>query len=103
MSIQRIGSDLVRPLDPVGARSTDRKKDTKDTGDASARSGRRDRTDRVGLSPEGLALAAKAQDTETNLTPERIADIKAKIADGFYNKPEVAGDVARRVLASGDV
>lgn len=99
MSIHRIGSDSIRPLNSLGARSAERRKD----GDASARSGHRDRSDRVGLSAEGLALAAQARDADTDLSPERIADIKSKIADGFYEKPEVAGDVARRVLASGDL
>ena len=99
MSIHKIGSDLIRPFTPKGTRATEQKKD----GDASPRPGRSERADRVGFSAEGLALAAQAQGTEKELSPERLADIESKVADGFYHTPEVADEVARRVLASGDL
>jgi len=37
------------------------------------------------------------------LTEERIAEIRARIASGAYNSPEVAEEIARRMLESGDI
>jgi anti-sigma28 factor (negative regulator of flagellin synthesis) len=55
------------------------------------------RTDSVEISREGRELA------ETGLTAERIEELRGKIADKTYDRTNVAEDVARRILASGDV
>jgi hypothetical protein len=37
------------------------------------------------------------------MSPQRLAEIRQRIAEGTYNLPEVAEQVARRMLARGDV
>ncbi len=99
MSIHKIGSDLVRPVRSTGPDSVDGKAQER-AGDGSKRSGR---VDRVGFSEEGLALAKLVRHVETELTPARLAEIEARIANGFYDQPDVAEEVARRLLLSGDL
>ena len=40
---------------------------------------------------------------ESRPTPERIAAIRARIASGAYDDPEVVRAVASRILRSGDL
>lgn len=62
-------------------------------------------SDRVELSPEARALAARLDQAGEGqeLTPERIAALRQRIRDGVYDAPEMADEVARRVLDSGDL
>ena len=55
------------------------------------------RGDSVEISDQARELAA------TGLSSEEIEVYRSKIEDGTYDRPSVAEDVARRVLASGDV
>ncbi|MCE2940320.1 MAG: flagellar biosynthesis anti-sigma factor FlgM [Gemmatimonadota bacterium] len=57
--------------------------------------------DSVSISAEARQLAEHA--SESTLSPERTAEIRRKILDGAYNSAEMAGEVAKRILASGDV
>jgi negative regulator of flagellin synthesis FlgM len=65
------------------------------------------RNDRVQISDAGRALAAQetasAKGARTELTPERIGEIRGKILAGAYNSVEVVDEVARRMLERGDV
>ena len=64
------------------------------------------RADRVEISEEARALAQQARADEAGqveLTPDRIAEIKARIVGHFYDQPEVIADVADRLLDSGDL
>ncbi len=40
---------------------------------------------------------------EAGLTDEEIAMYRRRVAEGFYNSPEVAAEVARRMLRSRDI
>ncbi|HEX6037815.1 flagellar biosynthesis anti-sigma factor FlgM [Longimicrobium sp.] len=62
-------------------------------------------TDRVELSSEARALAARLDQPGEGreLTPERIAELRQRIRDGVYDTPDMAEEVARRVLDSGDL
>ena len=87
MTVHNIGSGFIRSIDAKDAQEADRQgKDGK-----SGSSVRTERADQVGLSAAGLALAAKA------------SEIEARIADGVYDDPAMAEEVARRILASGDL
>lgn len=92
MSIHKIGSDLIRPLPSKETGPAERKAD----GESKGSPARKSRTDQVGFSPEGLALAELAQS-------DRLETIQARIANGFYDDAQVAGEVARRLIASGDL
>ena len=61
------------------------------------------RSDQVQISDAGRALAAQADATRGELTPERIAEIREKILSGAYNSLEIVEEVARKMLASGDL
>jgi len=103
MPIDRIGPDPIRSPDPRPARGAYR---TEGEGTPVVRG--KDvasRADRVEISDEGRLLAARldqAQGTETS-PPEWVEAIRAKIAEGAYDTPEVIEDVARKILARGDL
>lgn len=99
MSIHKIGSDLVRPLPERESGAHGRKSGR----DVIASSARTERGDQVGFSAEGLALADKAGAAEGSLPSERFEAIRQRIAHGAYDDPAVAEEVARRLLASGDL
>lgn len=65
--------------------------------------GRTPRHDRVEISTEGRARAAEVASPDGSLPPERLAEIRRRIADGVYDTDEVLGAVARRILQSGDL
>lgn len=67
-----------------------------------------ERSDKVQISDAGRRLAAQANEapaTEVRpeLTPQRIAEFREKILSGAYNSVEVVEQVARKMLASGDI
>lgn len=62
------------------------------------------RGDKVQISDAGRALAAQAaRDAGGELTPERISEVRDRILSGAYNSLEVVDQVARKMLASGDI
>ncbi len=54
--------------------------------------------DSVELSAEGLARAK-----DTTLTDQRIAQIRQNVLQGAYDSSHVVDQVAKKILASGDV
>ena len=57
-----------------------------------------------GVSDAGRALAAQAAGgAQGALTPERVAEVRERILSGAYNSLEVVEQVARKMLASGDI
>jgi|GEM_PF-3490220 len=106
MPIDRIGPDPLRPPDPRPARGTYRTEGegTPPLGGTEAVS----RADRVEISEEGRLLAARLDQASATTggeveLPEWIQSIRAKIAEGAYDTPEVIEDVARKLIASGDL
>jgi ribosomal protein S12 len=63
------------------------------------------RIDRVRISDEGRALIAPAPNgaDSAELTAEQMVEIRRRIRDGEYNSLEAVNEVARRILASGDL
>jgi hypothetical protein len=62
--------------------------------------------DKVEISDEARTLAAQADATPeegNELSEERILLIRRWIDDGFYDLPTTVEEVARRILASGDL
>lgn len=99
MSIHKIGSDLVRPLPQREGGLAGKKS----SAEGPSPGGRPERADRVGFSEEGLALAAQGHIGTEELSPQRLDALRERIAGGFYDAPAVAEEVARRILASGDM
>jgi anti-sigma28 factor (negative regulator of flagellin synthesis) len=58
--------------------------------------------DRVEISQEARERAANLESV-SGLSPERVAEIRHRIATGAYNAPEVLESIAQRMLESGDV
>ena len=95
MSIHKIGSDLVRPTGPKGPTRA-----SASSHDDGVEEGRIvPRTDRVEISSEGRVLAALQ--VEGGRATE--AEIQDRIGSGFYDRPEVAEEVARRISEAGDL
>lgn len=64
------------------------------------------RADRVQISDAGRARAAHATEQDTAaeaLSPERHASIRQSVLEGAYNSVQVVDEVARRILARGDL
>ncbi len=97
MTIQKVGSDMIRPTTVRDALTRERKAEEGSTERTSRRG------DSVGISEEGLALAERARSIEQSLSPERLEQIESRIASGYYDDPSVAHETARRLLASGDL
>lgn len=97
MTIQKIGSEIIRPAAVRDAVSREQRSGREST----ERTPRRG--DSVGISKEGLALAERARSIEESLSPERLEQIESRIASGYYDDASVAHEVARRMLASGDL
>ena len=62
-------------------------------------------TDAVHISDAGLALANEGMTggTTASLDPKRADQIRSSILSGAYNSLEMADQVARAVIRSGDV
>lgn len=54
--------------------------------------------DGVELSAEGLALSKGSE-----LTPERIDEVRQRILQGAYNQTDIINEVAKRIVRSGDL
>jgi hypothetical protein len=57
--------------------------------------------DRVEISDEGRALSS--QSGISSLSPDRMMEIQHRIESGTYDTPDMAEEVARRLLISGDL
>ncbi len=97
MTIINIGSDIVRH---EGSKPTQ----AAEHGDGQQRAvediARVERADRIDISVEGRALAAA---NAAGATPERLEQIRERLASGYYDASQVADEVARGLLASGDL
>lgn len=62
----------------------------------------RERSDKVEISAEGRALAA-AETEEVGLLPQLVVRMRGRLASGFYDRPDVMAETARRMLESGDL
>ena len=75
------------------------KKDDSDTASS-------ERSDRVEISQEGRVLSSQASDQSEEgmaLTQERLTEVRQRMDAGTYDAPEVAEEVARQILISGDL
>lgn len=90
------------PIIPAGALRESTQAPARAPKPADAQPQRTTPRDSVSISPEARKLAEQAG-AEATLSPERAAEIRKKILDGAYNSAEMAGEVAKRILASGDV
>ncbi len=64
------------------------------------------RPDRVEISPEARVLASQNReelDEGEGLSERQLNQIRQRMLDGFYDLPSTAEEVARRILASGDL
>ena len=97
MTINNIGSDSVRH---EGSKPTERAERGDDQQRVVQDIARVERADRIDISLEGRALAAA---NAAGASPERLEQIRERLASGYYDASQVADEVARGVLASGDL
>ena len=107
MRINGTGADLIRPDQTREIqRNADESVAKKATSEAAAKV---ERGDKVEISDVARQLAASTRGVDgvstarTELSPERVAAIREKILTGAYNSVEVVDQVARKMLASGDI
>lgn len=97
MSIDKIGSNLIRPLRSDGPTRTSVSSD----GDSDEPK-RVERADRVEISDRGRELAAGSLDSAAEARTSTDT-VRGRIDSGFYNDPAVVEKVASRLISSGDL
>ena len=100
MSIHRIGPEFIGPKRSKATSETQATEGPSQS-DSAGEPSAGDRLDKVELSAEGRALVAAG--SPNGPTPEGIEAVRAKIASGTYDSPEIAEIVAQRLIASGDL
>jgi anti-sigma28 factor (negative regulator of flagellin synthesis) len=68
---------------------------------ASARSETTERNDSVEISEAGRAMSGAGSASAPS--SDRIAEIRKKVLEGAYDSVEIVGQVAHRILQSGDL
>jgi negative regulator of flagellin synthesis FlgM len=107
MRINSTGADFIRPDQ---TREIQRNADESVAKKAASQPAAKvERGDKVEISAVARQLAASTRgvddvsSTRAELSPERVAAIREKILTGAYNSVEVVDQVARKMLASGDI
>ena len=84
---------------PKGEGDSKVKKDSSD-------SAPKGRADKVEISPEGRVLSSQDHGSIEEggiLSQDRLDAVLQRVDDGTYDSPEVAEEVARQILSSGDL
>jgi anti-sigma28 factor (negative regulator of flagellin synthesis) len=102
MAIYELGPRVLGPDGPSRTRDKD------DAAEKKAVTSVRptERMDRVEISDEARAMATQggaSQRPVSTLSAERLEEIRERIDSGAYDTPEMAEEVARRLLVSGDL
>lgn len=63
----------------------------------------RPKQDTVTFSEAGRALAGGTAAERSSASTERVAEVRQRILAGAYNTAEMAGEVAKRLMARGDL
>ncbi len=62
------------------------------------------KSDSVQISDAGRSLAGRAAGNQSDdVNPERVAELRTKVMSGAYSTLDVVDQVARRILARGDL
>jgi hypothetical protein len=102
MRIDDSSTGPLRPLAPRADVSRPEPVTPRSTPDAPATSAR-PRRDSVQFSEAGRSMAARPEDRVTGLSAERREAIRQKALGGAYATVEMADQVARRLLARGEL
>lgn len=105
MRIEDFGSEAVRAEQ---ARRARRASGQEGDGDGSDGAAAIERADSVEISDAGRSLAAELPPTpvregDGELTSEQVEQLRARVEQGVFDRPEVIDEVAARLLSSGDV
>jgi hypothetical protein len=88
---------VLKGIGPLDNRRTEHA-----NGNNPAKETRSDYGDSLDLSLSARASVSSgpgaASEVEPGLAPDRLADIRARIAEGYYNSPAVEAQIADRVL-----
>ncbi len=61
------------------------------------------RSDKVQIYGAGRAMALPEREDRVELSPQRLEEIRGKISEGAYDSLDSVDQLARRILASGDL
>lgn len=101
MDISDIRPDPAGPTSPVHPTREDARRPD---GEPADRDGARG-DDRIDISDHGRALSRSAPESMPSgtLPADRLIDVRRRVQARFYDRPDVAEEVARRILERGDV
>ena len=91
----------VRPERPVPA-NADGQKSSSTNGEPAGES-RGARGDSVQISSAGQSLAGRSDRVMGELDDERVSELRARVLGGAYDALDMVDEVARRILARGDL
>lgn len=61
------------------------------------------KSDSVQFSDAGRSMARAEKDNQAQFDPQRVAELRTKVLTGAYNTLDVVDQVARRIIARGDL
>ena len=95
----------INPTGPTGGRTPPSESTARDQGTREARNESDVPVlgDRVEISSEARALAAEGDVDRVPFTEERLQELRALIASGHYEQPDVVAQLAQRLADSGDL
>lgn len=101
MDIRDIRPDPAGPASPVQPAREDARRPMGEPADRDDTRG----DDRVDISEHGRALSRSLPETTPSgtLPPDRLIDVRRRVQARFYDRPEIAEEVARRIIERGDV
>lgn len=104
MKINSTGADFIRSDQARELQRSSEEKSVRKVASQPASSSVQ-RSDKVEISAEArqLARGSEVAQASGSLTPDRVAQIREKILSGAYNSLDVVDQVARKMLASGDI
>jgi hypothetical protein len=101
MRINPGSMEPVRPERPVAA-NADQQKSYNPNGVASAET-TGTRADSVQISAAGQSLSGRVERLAGDMDADRMSALRARVLGGAYDALDVVDEVARRILARGDL
>ncbi len=101
MRIDRSGIEPVRPERPIPANADQQKPYNPNGAPIGETAG--SRSDSVQISAAGQSLAGRSERAGGELDDARVSALRARVLGGAYDALDMVDEVARRILARGEL
>lgn len=100
MRIDRSSLESLRPERPISANADQQKSQNPN---AAVPGEPAPRSDSVQISAAGQSLAGRSERAMGDMDPDRVSALRARVLGGAYDALDVVDEVARRILARGEL